>query len=124
MDDEARRLFEELGSSVAKKLAFRDTWVFVGAKGIENKTPFEQVRMSPPGFTVVTRFTSGLLCFMVFLRSNRKSWQTRTFDNDLFSVGAEVMIGDQYLAVVLMLLVNYQHNYIPQYTKVYKKHLY
>ncbi|XP_008316362.1 protein FAM3A isoform X2 [Cynoglossus semilaevis] len=43
MDDEARRLFEELGSSVAKKLAFRDTWVFVGAKGIENKTPFEQL---------------------------------------------------------------------------------
>lgn len=26
-----------------KELAFRDSWVFVGAKGIENKSPFEQV---------------------------------------------------------------------------------
>lgn len=44
MNDEARKLFEELGSTVAKELAFRDSWVFVGAKGIENKSPFEQVR--------------------------------------------------------------------------------
>ena len=43
MNDEARRLFEELGSTAAKELAFRDSWVFVGAKGIENKSPFEQV---------------------------------------------------------------------------------
>ncbi|XP_062314587.1 protein FAM3A isoform X2 [Osmerus eperlanus] len=43
LDDEARRLFEELGSTVVKELAFRDSWVFVGAKGIENKSPFEQV---------------------------------------------------------------------------------
>lgn len=42
MNDEARKLFEELGSTVAKELAFRDSWVFVGAKGIENKSPFEQ----------------------------------------------------------------------------------
>uniref|UniRef100_A0A8C5CAI5 FAM3 metabolism regulating signaling molecule A n=1 Tax=Gadus morhua TaxID=8049 RepID=A0A8C5CAI5_GADMO len=42
MNDEARRLFEELGSTAAKELAFRDSWVFVGAKGIENKSPFEQ----------------------------------------------------------------------------------
>lgn len=44
MNDEARKLFEELGSTVVKELAFRDSWVFVGAKGIENKSPFEQVR--------------------------------------------------------------------------------
>ncbi|XP_074538539.1 protein FAM3A [Halichoeres trimaculatus] len=42
MNDESRRLFEELGSTAVKELAFRDTWVFVGAKGIENKSPFEQ----------------------------------------------------------------------------------
>ncbi|KAI4874367.1 hypothetical protein NFI96_017463 [Prochilodus magdalenae] len=42
LNDEARRLFEELGSSAVKELAFRDSWVFVGAKGIENKSPFEQ----------------------------------------------------------------------------------
>ncbi|KAF6724771.1 Protein FAM3A [Oryzias melastigma] len=44
MNDETRRLFEELGSTAVKELAFRDSWVFVGAKGIENKSPFEQVR--------------------------------------------------------------------------------
>ncbi|KAM4563551.1 protein FAM3A [Odontesthes bonariensis] len=42
MNDESRRLFEELGSTAIKELAFRDSWVFVGAKGIENKSPFEQ----------------------------------------------------------------------------------
>ncbi|CAL9702996.1 unnamed protein product [Knipowitschia caucasica] len=42
LNDEARKLFEELGSTAVKELAFRDSWVFVGAKGIENKSPFEQ----------------------------------------------------------------------------------
>ncbi|KAM9342158.1 protein FAM3A isoform 1-T1 [Pholidichthys leucotaenia] len=42
MNGEARRIFEELGSTAVKELAFRDSWVFVGAKGIENKSPFEQ----------------------------------------------------------------------------------
>ncbi|XP_029012988.1 protein FAM3A isoform X1 [Betta splendens] len=42
LNDEARRMFEELGSTIVKELAFRDSWVFVGAKGIENKSPFEQ----------------------------------------------------------------------------------
>ncbi|MCJ8741853.1 hypothetical protein PDJAM_G00075680 [Pangasius djambal] len=42
LNDEARRLFEELGSTAIKELGFRDSWVFVGAKGIENKSPFEQ----------------------------------------------------------------------------------
>ncbi|XP_028849776.1 protein FAM3A [Denticeps clupeoides] len=42
LNDEARRLFEELGSTAVKELGFRDSWVFVGAKGIENKSPFEQ----------------------------------------------------------------------------------
>ncbi|XP_056589189.1 protein FAM3A [Triplophysa dalaica] len=42
LNEEARRLFEELGSTAAKELSFRDSWVFVGAKGIENKSPFEQ----------------------------------------------------------------------------------
>ncbi|KAG7471841.1 hypothetical protein MATL_G00102320 [Megalops atlanticus] len=42
LNDEARALFEELGSTAVKELGFRDSWVFVGAKGIENKSPFEQ----------------------------------------------------------------------------------
>uniref|UniRef100_A0AAZ3S7H1 ILEI/PANDER domain-containing protein n=1 Tax=Oncorhynchus tshawytscha TaxID=74940 RepID=A0AAZ3S7H1_ONCTS len=42
LNDEARRLFEELGSTAVKELTFRDSWVFLGAKGIENKSPFEQ----------------------------------------------------------------------------------
>ncbi|XP_061631122.1 protein FAM3A isoform X3 [Phyllopteryx taeniolatus] len=42
LNAESRRLFEELGSTAVKELAFRDSWVFVGAKGIENKSPFEQ----------------------------------------------------------------------------------
>ncbi|XP_027623676.1 protein FAM3A [Tupaia chinensis] len=43
MNEETRKLFSELGSRNAKELAFRDSWVFVGAKGVQNKSPFEQV---------------------------------------------------------------------------------
>uniref|UniRef100_A0A8C5VFS3 FAM3 metabolism regulating signaling molecule A n=1 Tax=Microcebus murinus TaxID=30608 RepID=A0A8C5VFS3_MICMU len=42
MNEETRKLFSELGSRTAKELAFRDSWVFVGAKGVQNKSPFEQ----------------------------------------------------------------------------------
>ncbi|XP_041497009.1 protein FAM3A isoform X2 [Microtus oregoni] len=42
MNEETRKLFSELGSRNAKELAFRDSWVFVGAKGVQNKSPFEQ----------------------------------------------------------------------------------
>ncbi|XP_075772678.1 protein FAM3A isoform X1 [Pelodiscus sinensis] len=42
MNEETRRIFSELGSSVAKDLGFRDSWVFVGAKGVQDKSPFEQ----------------------------------------------------------------------------------
>uniref|UniRef100_A0A4X2LI35 FAM3 metabolism regulating signaling molecule A n=1 Tax=Vombatus ursinus TaxID=29139 RepID=A0A4X2LI35_VOMUR len=42
MNDETRKIFSELGSTNAKELAFRDSWVFVGAKGVQDKSPFEQ----------------------------------------------------------------------------------
>ncbi|XP_077185721.1 protein FAM3A isoform X2 [Paroedura picta] len=42
MNEETRKIFSELGSSVAKDLTFRDSWVFVGAKGVQGKSPFEQ----------------------------------------------------------------------------------
>ncbi|XP_072286695.1 protein FAM3A-like isoform X3 [Pyxicephalus adspersus] len=42
MTEEGRKMFAELGSSVSKEVAFRDSWVLVGAKGVLDKTPFEQ----------------------------------------------------------------------------------
>ncbi|XP_030890396.1 protein FAM3A isoform X3 [Leptonychotes weddellii] len=42
MNEETRKLFSDLGSKNVKDLAFRDSWVFVGAKGVQNKSPFEQ----------------------------------------------------------------------------------
>ncbi|KAG8513856.1 Protein FAM3A [Galemys pyrenaicus] len=42
MNEETRKLFSDLGSKNVKDLAFRDSWVFVGAKGVHNKSPFEQ----------------------------------------------------------------------------------
>ncbi|XP_052411170.1 protein FAM3C [Carassius gibelio] len=42
LNDEARNLIAELGSSSISILAFRDNWVFVGGKGIKTKSPFEQ----------------------------------------------------------------------------------
>ncbi|MBZ3870946.1 Protein FAM3A [Sciurus carolinensis] len=42
MNEETRKLFSELGSRNAKELAFHDSWVFVGAQGVQNSSPFEQ----------------------------------------------------------------------------------
>ncbi|XP_057712359.1 protein FAM3C [Corythoichthys intestinalis] len=42
LNDEARKLIADLGSSVINKLGFRDNWLFVGGKGIKTKSPFEQ----------------------------------------------------------------------------------
>ncbi|KAH0628852.1 hypothetical protein JD844_010442 [Phrynosoma platyrhinos] len=42
MNEETRKIFTELGSTIARDLAFRDSWVFVGAKGVQDKSPFEQ----------------------------------------------------------------------------------
>uniref|UniRef100_A0A8C4QG20 Family with sequence similarity 3 member C n=1 Tax=Eptatretus burgeri TaxID=7764 RepID=A0A8C4QG20_EPTBU len=36
LNDEARELIQQLGSKAIKSLAFRDSWVFVGAKGIDS----------------------------------------------------------------------------------------
>ncbi|KTF87238.1 hypothetical protein cypCar_00035556, partial [Cyprinus carpio] len=42
LNDEARNLIADLGSSSIGILGFRDNWVFVGGKGIKTKSPFEQ----------------------------------------------------------------------------------
>uniref|UniRef100_A0A8C5TNM9 FAM3 metabolism regulating signaling molecule D n=1 Tax=Malurus cyaneus samueli TaxID=2593467 RepID=A0A8C5TNM9_9PASS len=42
MNDKVRAYFTELGSSHVGELGFRDNWVFLGAKGLMNKSPFEK----------------------------------------------------------------------------------
>ncbi|NXP33020.1 FAM3D protein, partial [Leiothrix lutea] len=42
MNDKVRAYFTELGSSHVRNLGFRDNWVFLGAKGLMNKSPFEK----------------------------------------------------------------------------------
>uniref|UniRef100_A0A803V694 FAM3 metabolism regulating signaling molecule D n=1 Tax=Ficedula albicollis TaxID=59894 RepID=A0A803V694_FICAL len=42
MNDKVRAYFTELGSSDVATLGFRDNWVFLGAKGLMNKSPFEK----------------------------------------------------------------------------------
>uniref|UniRef100_A0A803Y2R2 FAM3 metabolism regulating signaling molecule C n=1 Tax=Meleagris gallopavo TaxID=9103 RepID=A0A803Y2R2_MELGA len=42
LNEEARKLIAELGSTSITNLAFRDNWVFCGGKGIKTKSPFEQ----------------------------------------------------------------------------------
>ncbi|KAL6084010.1 hypothetical protein STEG23_002529 [Scotinomys teguina] len=42
MNDKIRMIFSNLGSSYANQLGFRDSWVFLGAKDLKNKSPFEQ----------------------------------------------------------------------------------
>jgi len=47
MNDKIRAHFVELGSSHVSNLGFRDNWIFLGAKGLKNKSPFEVVRGPP-----------------------------------------------------------------------------
>uniref|UniRef100_A0A8C0J5S9 FAM3 metabolism regulating signaling molecule D n=1 Tax=Chelonoidis abingdonii TaxID=106734 RepID=A0A8C0J5S9_CHEAB len=42
LNDEVRTLFTNLGSRHVSKLAFRDNWIFIGAKGLKDKSPYEQ----------------------------------------------------------------------------------
>lgn len=42
LNDEARKLISDLGSTIITQLGFRDNWIFVGGKGIKTKSPFEQ----------------------------------------------------------------------------------
>lgn len=48
MNDEIRKLFSNLGSSYVKQLGFRDSWVFLGARDMRNKSPFEQYLKNTP----------------------------------------------------------------------------
>nr|XP_040030479.1 LOW QUALITY PROTEIN: protein FAM3C [Gasterosteus aculeatus aculeatus] len=41
LNDEAKKLIADLGSTAINNLGFRDNWVFVGGKGIKTKSPFE-----------------------------------------------------------------------------------
>ncbi|KAK2859023.1 hypothetical protein Q5P01_003643 [Channa striata] len=42
LNDEAKKLISDLGSSAISNVGFRDNWIFVGGKGIKTKSPFEQ----------------------------------------------------------------------------------
>lgn len=42
MNNKVRALFSALGSRYANQLGFRDNWVFLGAKGLKGKSPFEE----------------------------------------------------------------------------------
>ncbi|XP_021550765.1 protein FAM3D [Neomonachus schauinslandi] len=48
MNDETRNLLSSLGSSYANQLGFRDSWVFLGAKDLKDKSPFEQFLKNNP----------------------------------------------------------------------------
>lgn len=59
MDDSIRQSFLDLGSNYAKQLGFRDSWVFIGAKNIKSKSPFEKVRL---GTTFTPHSRGRVLC--------------------------------------------------------------
>ena len=48
MNDEIRKLFSNLGSTYAKQLGFRDSWVFLGARDLNSKSPYEEVSSWQP----------------------------------------------------------------------------
>ncbi len=43
LNEDARKLIAELGSTSIQSLGFRDNWVFVGGKGAAVKSNFEKV---------------------------------------------------------------------------------
>uniref|UniRef100_A0A8C9VV95 FAM3 metabolism regulating signaling molecule C n=1 Tax=Scleropages formosus TaxID=113540 RepID=A0A8C9VV95_SCLFO len=64
LNDEAKQLISELGSSSISTLSFRDNWIFVGGKGIKTKSPFEQVNSHFSSFSFSLSFDK---CYAVEL---------------------------------------------------------
>ncbi|XP_020824763.1 protein FAM3D isoform X2 [Phascolarctos cinereus] len=48
LNPEARKLLTALGSTYAESVSFRDSWVFLGAKDISGKSPFEEILKNKP----------------------------------------------------------------------------
>ncbi|XP_068940337.1 protein FAM3D [Petaurus breviceps papuanus] len=48
LNTEARKLLTDLGSTYAENIGFRDSWVFLGAKDFQGKSPFEQFLKNKP----------------------------------------------------------------------------
>ncbi|XP_072454909.1 protein FAM3D [Notamacropus eugenii] len=48
LNPEARKLLTDLGSTHAQNIGFRDSWVFLGAKGMKGKSPFEEFLKNTP----------------------------------------------------------------------------
>lgn len=42
MNDELKQLFTKLGSSYVNSIGYRDNWIFIGSKGINGKSQFEE----------------------------------------------------------------------------------
>ncbi|XP_055365351.1 protein FAM3C isoform X2 [Betta splendens] len=49
LNDEARKLISDLGSTSVRSLGFRDSWVFVGGKGATVKNNFEKYMKNDKG---------------------------------------------------------------------------
>nr|XP_046249102.1 protein FAM3C-like isoform X2 [Scatophagus argus] len=55
LNEEARKLIADLGSTVVHSLSFRDNWVFVGGKGATVKSNFEKHVLCRSPFTSAAR---------------------------------------------------------------------
>ena len=64
LNEEARKLIAELGSTSITNLGFRDNWVFCGGKGIKTKSPFEQVCDSMTYWNLTAYVNKGIACFI------------------------------------------------------------
>lgn len=63
LNEEARTLISDLGSSVIHSLGYRDNWVFVGGKGTTGKSNFEKVKSS-------NEINLNLVCWLLCLLWN------------------------------------------------------
>uniref|UniRef100_A0A8C9TCV9 Protein FAM3C-like n=1 Tax=Scleropages formosus TaxID=113540 RepID=A0A8C9TCV9_SCLFO len=52
LNDEVKKMIGELGSTNITTIEFRDSWVFVGGKGIRSKSPFEKTRSDSCNLTL------------------------------------------------------------------------
>lgn len=64
LNEEARKLIADLGSTSITNLGFRDNWVFCGGKGIKTKSPFEQVCDSVTYWNLTAYVNKGIACFV------------------------------------------------------------
>lgn len=68
LTQEIKQGFESLGSYYITKLAMRDSWTFIGQRGLNGRSPFEDIEFAPPGGSTWSEAIDRKLCVPTLIK--------------------------------------------------------